>query len=182
MQSEFKHKERTTKRNKLIEGDPISQFKEKMNAVLNNNDELKDNINMEYLENCIDNIHYSNPEKSIYLNAVAFIFGFYILKNKKIDKEKFQSLDKFKDLMEENFISPIDVIRYARYFIINNEFMGEITTDVNKNINENIDFEDDENIDFEDDEDNNFDEDEDNNFDEDEDNNFEDNFDEDEED
>jgi hypothetical protein len=141
MQSEFKHKERTTKRNKLIEGDPISQFKEKMNAVLNNNDQLKDNINMEYLENCIDNIHYSNPEKSIYLNAVAFIFGFYILKNKKIDKEKFQSLDKFKDLMEENFISPIDVIRYARYFIINNEFMGEITTDV---INENIDFEDDE--------------------------------------
>jgi hypothetical protein len=173
MQSEFKHKERTTKRNKLIEGDPISQFKEKMNAVLNNNDQLKDNINMEYLENCIDNIHYSNPEKSIYLNAVAFIFGFYILKNKKIDKEKFQSLDKFKDLMEENFISPIDVIRYARYFIINNEFMGEITTDV---INENIDFEDDEDNNFDEDEDeDNFDEDEDeDNFDEDED---EDNFD-----
>jgi hypothetical protein len=131
MQSEFKHKERTTKRNKLNEGDIIAQFKEKMNAIINNNDELKNKINLEYLENCIDNIHYSNPEKSIYLNAVAFILGFYILKNKKINKEKFESLNNLKDLMEDNSISSIDVIRYARYFIINNEFIMDNNIDVN---------------------------------------------------
>uniref|UniRef100_A0A6C0E2X1 Uncharacterized protein n=1 Tax=viral metagenome TaxID=1070528 RepID=A0A6C0E2X1_9ZZZZ len=140
MQSEYKHKERTTKRNKLNEGDPIAQFKEKMNAVLlsikDQDDfpkELK-TINLEYLENCIDNIHYSNPEKSIHLNPVAFILGFYILKNKEINKEKFVSLNTVEDLMEENFISSIDVIRYARYFIMNNEFKNN-TNEINESVN-----------------------------------------------
>ena len=120
MQSEYNNKDRTTKRNKLTEGDPIAQFKEKMNAVHKDDYKLENTINLEYLENCIDNI---NPKKSIYLNPVAFILGFYILKNKVIDKQRFSNLnDHFKILMETNYISPIDVIRYARYIIINNEF------------------------------------------------------------
>ena len=148
MQSEFKHKERTTKRNKLIEGDPIAQFKEKMNAILLSEGELERIINIEYLENCIDNIHYSNPEKSIYLNPIAFILGFYILKNKKINRDKFKSLDNFKILMDENFISSIDVLRYARYWIINNEFKEYVF----KEDDENVFKEDDENKFKEDDE------------------------------
>ena len=46
MQSEYKHKDRTTKRNILNDGDPIAQFKEKMNAVLLSEDELKKTINL----------------------------------------------------------------------------------------------------------------------------------------
>ena len=151
MQSEFKYKDRTTKRNKLIEGDPIAQFKEKMHGVFNE-DKNKDNIldaiiNIEFLEKEIDKIHESNPEKSIYLNPVAFILGFYILENKKINKHKFESLDnKFKYLMENNFISSIDVIRYARYFILNNEFK-DIKEDVfEKEDDEDVFKEDDEDI------------------------------------
>lgn len=150
MQSEYKHKDRTTKRNILNDGDPIAQFKEKMNAVLLSEDELKKTINLEYLENYIDNIHYSNPEKSIYLNAVAFILGFYILKNKTINKKKYESLDDFKYLMEDNFIHKADVIRYARYFIMNNEFIIKNNIAVNENVNKFMDDEINESVNVED--------------------------------
>ena len=124
MQSDIHAFERTVQRTKNIFDskikDRIEFSKEKIEAIILDND-LESDINIEILHNKIDSLPKNKAES---LNPTAFIFGFYVIikeKNnfvisKKILDNVFSS-KRFENILKEDNIEKVDVIRYARFWI-----------------------------------------------------------------
>jgi len=116
MQSDIKSYERTLKRMNQYDNnskDPIERVKGRIEAICLQT-EIYDYENIQELIDLYDNI---DNNKKQYINPTAFIFGFFVITNKKIDKKKINELKKYNNILVDNDVELVDIIRYARFWL-----------------------------------------------------------------
>lgn len=121
MQAKLFYNQETIKRAENMLDDPITQIKKKIGGICNDyNNICKSKNGYEYFNDVLDSI---NPDKSQYINAAAFLLGFYVIKNNEINLNLLNSLkcdntdDEYYMLFLDNGISKIDIVRYARFWL-----------------------------------------------------------------
>ena len=116
MQSDIKSYERTLKRMNQYDNnskDPIERVKGRIEAICLQT-EIYDYDNIQELIDLYDNIDHNKKQ---YINPTAFIFGFFVITNKKIDKKKINELKKYNNILVDNDVELVDIIRYARFWL-----------------------------------------------------------------
>jgi hypothetical protein len=117
MQSDIKSYERTLLRKNQYDKDskdPIERVKGRIEAIC-----LDNNIySYEQIEELNDLLDTIEQNKRQYINPTAFIFGRYVIVNKNIDGKKLNDVfNKYSNILQDNSVEKIDVIRYARFWL-----------------------------------------------------------------
>ena len=71
------------------------------------------------LEEIIENIEKNVEKRVIYLNPLATVLGYYVIRNRKIDENllKLNNIQHINALLLEFNVSRIDIIRYAKLWL-----------------------------------------------------------------
>jgi hypothetical protein len=125
MQSDIKSYERTLLRKNQYDKDskdPIERVKGRIEAIC-----LDNNIySYEQIEELIDLLDKVEQTKRQYINPTAFIFGRYVIVNKNIDGKKLNDVfNKYSNILQDNSVEKVDVIRYARFWLFSILDKGE---------------------------------------------------------
>jgi hypothetical protein len=117
MQSDIKTYERTLLRKNQYDEkskDPIERVKGRIEAICIDND-IYNYKDIEELSDIIDQLEYNKRQ---YINPAAFIFGYYVITNKNIDKKKIDEVfNKYNFILQKNGVEKVDIIRYARFWL-----------------------------------------------------------------
>jgi hypothetical protein len=114
MQSDIKSYERTLLRKNQYDKDSkdsVERVKGRIEAIC-----LDNNIySYEQIEEINDLLDTIEQNKRQYINPTAFIFGRYVIVNKNIDGKKLNDVfNKYSNILQDNSVDKVDVIRYAR--------------------------------------------------------------------
>lgn len=129
MQSEIHAYERTKSRslNDILNSisknkDPIEYLKTKIEAIILYKEISKD-VEIEIIYEKIKSLPKNKAES---LNAVALIFGLYVINDYEIDQKILDGIfssKRFEDVLKKDNVTKIDVIRYARFWILSSKKM-----------------------------------------------------------
>ena len=118
MQSDIKSYERTLKRMNQYDNnskDPIERVKGRIEAVCLETEIYDYENTQELIELFNDKIEHSKKQ---YINPTAFIFGFFVITDNKIDKKKLNEIFRNNNYSKELIdVDLVDIIRYARFWL-----------------------------------------------------------------